>query len=73
MLLTRTETSSCCCCFCVFHPDCRSHVVRADFSKVSAHDAIVKAVKQHDDANVHRVLSLDPAHRNKDLRSINPI
>lgn len=38
-----------------------SHVVGADFSKVPAHDAVVQAVKQHDDANIHGVLRLDPA------------
>ncbi len=45
------------------YPDCRGHVVGADFSKVSAHDAVVKSVKQHDHTDVHRVLCLDPAQR----------
>lgn len=47
------------------YPDGRSHVVRADFCKVSAHDAVVETIKQHDDAHVHGVLRLDPAQANK--------
>ena len=43
------------------YPDCRGHVVGADFSEVSTHDAVVKPVEQHDDTDVHGVLGLDPA------------
>lgn len=51
----------------VFYPDCRSHAVRADLSKVSAHDAVVKSIKQHNHTNIHRVLCFDPVQREKGI------
>lgn len=54
----------------LFYPDCRSHAVRADLSKVSAHDAVVKSIKQHNHTNIHRVLCFDPVQREKGITQL---
>lgn len=45
---------------CVTYSDRGRHVVGADFGEVSAHDAVVEPVEQHDHADVHGVFRLDP-------------
>lgn len=49
----------------LLYPDRRRHVVGADFCKVSAHDAVVKPIEEHDDTDVHGVLRLDPEQGSK--------